>query len=56
MKKLIIVVLLAVFAIACTKPEINTYEEYGTKKSQSVNSEGDSQDYELKGELDDIED
>ena len=44
MKKLIIVVLLAIFAIACTKPEINTYEEYGTKKSQSVNSEGSSEE------------
>ena len=55
MKKLIIVVLLAVFAIACTKPEINTYEEYGTKKSQSVNSEGDSSDFKLEDELDDTE-
>ena len=49
MKKLIIAGLLAVFVMGCTAPEINsnTYEEFGTKKSESVSSEGDGSEYEM---------
>lgn len=48
MKKLIIIGLAAAFMLACTAPEIseNEYEEYGTKKSESVNTEGNSDKYE----------
>ena len=48
MKKLVIIGLLGVFVIGCTAPEINSneHEKFGTKKSQSVTTEGDSQDYE----------
>ena len=58
MKKLAIMGLMAVFAMGCTAPEIseNEYEEYGTKKSEAVNSEGDSSDLDIKDELDNSDD
>ena len=47
MKKLVIIGLLAAFTIGCTRPEINEeIAEYGTKKSESVNTEGDGSEYE----------
>ena len=48
MKKLIIVGLLAVFALGCTTPEIsdNAFETYGTKKSESITSESDGSEFE----------
>ena len=57
MKKLIIVGLLAAFALGCTAPEIsdNAFETHGTKKSEAVSSEGDSRDLDLEEELDDTE-
>ncbi|MEM9687074.1 MAG: hypothetical protein AAF934_09170 [Bacteroidota bacterium] len=46
MKKVMLMVLLAAFTVACTKTEIQEIDEQATKKSEAVNSEGDSQDFE----------
>ena len=57
MKKLVMIGLLAVFAVACTKPETNSneLEEYGTPKDKAVNSKGSSTENDLEDELDDTE-
>ena len=53
MKKIVLMALLAAFTAACATPDINEdTEAYGTDKSKSVNSKGDSQDHELEDELD----
>ncbi|MEM9686803.1 MAG: hypothetical protein AAF934_07760 [Bacteroidota bacterium] len=52
MKKLMLMVLLAAFTVACTKTEIQEIDEQATPKSKAVNSEGDGSEYELEDELD----
>ena len=48
MKKLMILGLAAAFTLACTTPAADEdLEAYGTKKSESVNTEGKSSDNDL---------
>ena len=48
MKKLMIIGFVAAFSFACTTPETDQdIEAYGTKKSESVNTEGSSDEFEF---------
>lgn len=47
MKKLMIMLLLAAFVIACTKTEIQEADEYAIPKSKSVSSQGDGSEFEM---------
>ena len=47
MKNLMLMVLLAVFTVACTKTEIQEVDEYGIDKNKAVNSKGDGSEYDI---------